>query len=175
MEAGRPSSITKTRKGSTTILTRKLFHPIAFFFLIFAIGWNSFLVNWYFGASSGDMPLVFFLFPLVHVAAGLAISYITLCLFFNKTDFSVTNGQLSVKDYPLPLGNSKSFKYEKFKELRIQSKNHSRNRSNSQYYKIMGLTQKGDLKKVVSFLTDENEALYLKQELEILLSITENT
>lgn len=79
------------------------FSPIAFFLLFFCLFWDGFLVLWYgIGLATGDMPSIFFLFPLIHVAVGIGLTYYTICLFVNRSYISASQRMLTVRHGPLP-------------------------------------------------------------------------
>jgi len=69
---------------------------------IFAVIWNIFLLVWYSDAFSGGFPLIFFLFPILHLAAGVFITHKALSMFFNHTQITVSQGQLSIEHSPIP-------------------------------------------------------------------------
>ena len=101
-----PAGVTVFDDGFTRRLTYRWFTPAAFFLLFFCIAWDSFLVAWYamaFGGAAGsDGPFAWLMlvFPIVHVAVGLGLTYLTLCLFVNRT--TVTVGErLRVEHGPL--------------------------------------------------------------------------
>jgi hypothetical protein len=79
-------------------------NPVAYFLIFFCLFWDGFLVMWYgIGLTVGSgMPAVFFLFPLIHVAVGVGLTYYTICLFVNKTLIRADQRTLSVKHVPLP-------------------------------------------------------------------------
>lgn len=84
-------------------ITLKWYSPIAWFLLFFSAVWCGFLFVFYgMLASSGGTPLFAYLFPLLHVAAGIGISYYTACLFFNKTFVDVVDDHLMVHHDPIP-------------------------------------------------------------------------
>lgn len=68
----------------------------------FAIFWNAFLLFWYTAAWLGGAPLLFFLFPILHLAAGIFIGHQALSMFFNHTEITVSQGQLSIEHRPIP-------------------------------------------------------------------------
>jgi hypothetical protein len=79
-------------------------NPVAYFLIFFCLFWDGFLVMWYgIGLTVGsDMPVMFFLFPLIHVGVGIGLTYYTICLFVNKTLIRADQRTLSVKHGPLP-------------------------------------------------------------------------
>lgn len=80
----------------------KWYTPVAFFFLFFTVIWNTFLFFWYTLAFAGGAPLVFILFPMLHVAVGLFLIYFTACQFINKTNIEIDDEYLTIRHSPIP-------------------------------------------------------------------------
>ncbi len=80
----------------------KWFSPVAYFYLFFTIIWNVFLLFWYSLALGGGAPIVFVLFPLIHVAVGLYLIYFTTCQFINKTNIEIDDDYLTIRHSPIP-------------------------------------------------------------------------
>ena len=72
--------------------------PLIFFCLV----WNGFLLFWYAKAASTQTPIVFKVFPLVHVAVGVGLAYLVVTTLCNKTTIRVDPNLLSVKHGPIP-------------------------------------------------------------------------
>lgn len=68
----------------------------------FAAFWNLFLIGWYSAAWFGGAPLLFFIFPILHLAAGIFIGHQALSMLFNHTHITVSQGQLSIEHRPIP-------------------------------------------------------------------------
>lgn len=83
-------------------ITYKWFTPSAIFLGMFSVFWMGFLAFWYITAFLGGAPLIFFLFPLIHLAVGIFISHQALSMFFNTTAINVSRGQLSITHTPIP-------------------------------------------------------------------------
>jgi len=83
-------------------MTVSWYSPKAFFFLFFTAFWNVFLVVWFTMAFIGGAPLIFKLFPIIHVAVGLWLIYYTLCMFMNKTLIDVVDDYLMIEHKPIP-------------------------------------------------------------------------
>lgn len=67
----------------------------------FALIWNAFLFTWYGIAASSGAPLIFFLFPILHLVAGFFITHQALSMIFNHTEITVSQGQLSIEHRPI--------------------------------------------------------------------------
>ena len=80
----------------------KWYTAAAFFYLFFTVIWNVFLMFWYSMAFFSGAPIVFILFPLLHVAVGLYLTYYTACLFANKTNIEIDDDYLSIRHSPIP-------------------------------------------------------------------------
>lgn len=171
MEIGCPDSIIVENKHHEQSFIIKHFSPTAFFLLFFCIAWDSFLFFWYFGEASESMPLIHKIFPIAHVAVGIGLTYYTICLFINKTKISIQGGQLIVKDFPLPMGNSKVIPHDDITQFYVQEKVTKNEDSSSISYILMAITKNKKLKKVIKGLNEKEEGLYLEQELEKNLKI----
>lgn len=102
-----PSGVRVTDDGFTRRLEYRWFTPGAFFLLFFCLAWDSFLVFWYSAAfgglvngPGGSFNLMMVVFPVLHVAVGLGMTYFCLCLFVNRTTV-VVDDALGVSHGPL--------------------------------------------------------------------------
>lgn len=73
------------------------------FLAFFCLAWNAFLVVGL-SESQEETPMLwlFLLFPIVHVAVGVGLTYYTLAGFLNFTEVTVRGGTLTVRQGPLP-------------------------------------------------------------------------
>src|SRR5690606_5247899 len=77
--------------GGGLVFTRRWFQPVFLFLAFFCLMWDGFLVVWYgiafatLGTAKGP-GLMMFVFPLIHVAVGVGLTYYTICGFFNRTE-----------------------------------------------------------------------------------------
>jgi hypothetical protein len=70
---------------------------------VFCLFWDGFLVVWYTFAVFGDNASVLMaVFPVLHVAAGVMMTYSTLAGFCNRTVIEVSDGKLDVWHGPVP-------------------------------------------------------------------------
>ncbi|MEM9918251.1 MAG: DUF4178 domain-containing protein [Bacteroidota bacterium] len=116
----------------------KWFSPTAIFLAFFCVAWDGFLIFWYAMGSQTDAPWIFFVFPLIHVAVGVGLTYYTLCLFFNKTQVRVNRDQVEVLHAPIPWwrGN-KNVASAELEQLYVKEKRStSKNGSSNYTYKL---------------------------------------
>lgn len=78
-------------------------HNGLIFLTIFALFWNSFLVLWYSLAGGMDAPLLFLLFPLIHVGVGVMLVWQVLSGWLNHTHIRVEDRRLRVEHQPIPV------------------------------------------------------------------------
>ncbi len=72
---------------------------------VFAVVWNGFLVVWY-GHALRSGNLLVILFPILHVAVGVGLTYFVIAGWLNRTRITTDYGSVSVRHYPVPwIGN----------------------------------------------------------------------
>lgn len=93
--------------GSELIISWRWFTWAVLFLIPFCIAWNSFLIGWYsmLGGIGDDGPplgfrLIFYVFPIGHVAVGVGLFYFCLVSLFNRTTVRVGRGELCVAHGP---------------------------------------------------------------------------
>lgn len=119
------------------------FSPIAFALVFFCIAWDGFLVFWYgIGLATGDMPAIFFIFPLLHVAVGVGLTYYTICLFVNRSYIDASQRMLTVRHGPLPWprGN-KEIAVADLHQLYVEEKTGNKG---SKYHILRAMLESGD-------------------------------
>lgn len=135
-------------------------YPLLFFALI----WNLFLVFFYSGLIASGAPLIAFLFPLLHVAAGIGIGHQALTMLFNKTKIIVADGYLSIEHSPIPAftGNKTYYTHE-IDQIYTKEKSGSKG---SIYYQLRAKLANG---KDVKLFSDQNLDRSRAHELEQLI------
>jgi len=148
----------------------KWFKVMAFFLLFFCIFWDGFLIAWYTGLGlSGGVDIVFMLFPLIHVAVGLGLTYYTVALFINKTTIKVNQDAIEIKHAPLPWFGAKTIETKNIKQLYVKEKA-NRGKNGTTYTYQLFAQQKG-IKKAIKVLGgdiigDSEDARLMEQEME---------
>jgi len=162
--------------GPNLRFVRRWFTPTAFFMLFFCIVWDSFLVFWYTALSSeggpGDGPgLIFWIFPIGHVAVGVGLTYLTLGLFLNTTVIEV-GGELTIRHGPLPFPGNRTLNTIDIDQLYCQESVHHGKHGRVHYrYRLNAVTKDGRKIKLLSGLTEPDHAFYLEQQIEQRLGI----
>jgi hypothetical protein len=146
-------------------ITLRWFTPIAFFLLFFSIAWDGFLVFWYSLAFSGDAPWIMVLFPILHVAVGVYLTYYTLCLFFNKTFIDADSQYLTVVHKPIPWwrGNRK-IPTGQVKQLYVVEKKSTGKNGVSYTYELRAKLRDGSEKDLLSLDGASSEDIHAIEE-----------
>jgi hypothetical protein len=98
-----PERLEVSNEAGDLVIRRKWLSWKAAPLALFATVWDAFLVFWYFAAfRTGRAELIMVLFPLLHVAAGAAITYYVLCLFLNTTRIRISPNRVKIETGPLP-------------------------------------------------------------------------
>jgi hypothetical protein len=83
------------------LIVKRWFTPSVFFLVFFCLFWDGFLVFWYAMAIKNGIWLMM-LFPILHLAAGVTITYSTLATLFNSTKILLDGASLRIAIGPLP-------------------------------------------------------------------------
>jgi hypothetical protein len=106
---------------------------------------------------------------------GVGLIYVCLACILNTTTIRADSGQLTIRHHPLPWpGGRTNLDTHNIKQLYVKRHvSHSKNGTRTTY-QLHAITQEGRRKKLLTGLNDEDQALYLEQEIETHLGI-ENT
>ena len=163
------------KKKHELTIQYKWFKLMAFFLVFFCIFWDGFLVAWYAGLGMSDgIDIAFMLFPLIHVAVGVSLTYYTIALFVNKTTITVNTDSIAIKHAPLPWLGSKTVKTKDIEQLYVKEKA-NRGKNGTTYTYQLFAKQKGVAKalKILGgdIIGDAEDAQLIEQEMEAFLGI----
>lgn len=122
-------------------------------------------------ALGNHAPWIFVVFPIAHLAAGIGLTYSTLCGFVNRTVLEVTPEELSVWFEPLPWLGEKTIPVSHLKQLYCVEKPQRSESGTSHQYKLMAVTQDGRQMELLSNLDAPDIALFFEQQIEDWLKI----
>ncbi len=149
------------------------FTPMAYFLIFFCIGWDSFLLFWYTSAGGGDAPWIVYVFPLIHVAVGIGLTYYTLCLIFNKTHIDVDDKHLWVHHSPIPWwkGNV-DLPVNDIDQIYVKEEKKQGEDGASYTYILLAKLKDGSTEKLLDIgMTDSEKVLQLEELIENYLGI----
>jgi hypothetical protein len=154
------------------VIERRWFTPAAIALAFFCLFWDGFLVFWYSVAlsSSKHPPTMAILFPFLHVAAGVAITYAALCAFVNRSRIAVDGGRLRVTHGPLPWFGQRDLPVGDIRQLYCEQR---RGQKGSTTYRLKAIMGSGDRVTLLRDLRDPQPALYLEALLERHLGIVD--
>ena len=166
-----PQSVTQESLGGQLVFRHRWFSWKIVFMTFFCVVWDGFLVFWYAMAFAGDAPLLFKLFPILHLAVGVGITYYTIAGYVNTTTVTLDRGRLTVRSGPLPWPGNLDIDTGRFRQLYCEEKV-SRGRNGVSYtYDLKAVMADGGRLKIVSGLDSPDVPLYLEQQMEEWLRI----
>ncbi len=170
IDIGLPEKIQFHDHVSHIEIVRTWFGMQTLFLTAFAVIWGGFLVFWY-GNVPADGELIFVLFPLIHVGAGVVIAYIALTGWFNRTQVTVGQGRLGVRHGPLPWPGNKEIDAHDVKQLYGKEKISRSRNSTTVTYELRAVTKSGRTIKLLGGLESQEQAIFIEQKIEKYLRI----
>jgi hypothetical protein len=153
------------------VLTRRWFTKMAFGLLVFCVIWDGMMVLFItLGLRDGGFPWPI----LLHLAAGIAITYWMLASFINATEISVNDRALTLRHFPLPWLGNMIIPVETIDQLFCTHTYAQRGRSGGNAYYSVNVLQK-DGKAIVLVMNIEQpaQARFIEQEIERRLGIAD--
>jgi hypothetical protein len=140
--------------------------------ILFAIVWDGFLVHWYADAFSMESrSFMALLFPLLHVVAGITITYTAIAGLLNSTVIAVKGEELSITHGPLPWRGNMSIAVNELEQLFCEEKVHRGKNGTTRTYDVSAVLRGGRSVRLLKGLTEVQQALYLEQAIEENLGI----
>jgi predicted Zn finger-like uncharacterized protein len=161
-----------TRAAGDLTLTRRWFNAGAIFLLLFSIVWFSFLAFWYTTAFTDGAPWIVFVFPILHVGAGFMIAHKALTGLLNTTTIRVANGRLTVRHGPIPTFGDRDIALFDLRQLYTVTKTRSKG---ADTYELHAITSVGPTVKLMTDLTEVQQALYIERTIEDHLGIEDDS
>lgn len=172
----RPRSIRVEPTAFGVRIVRRWFSPVYLFLGFFCLVWNGILAAFYGIALGGGVPFFALVFPVIHVAVGLGLAYVTLCGFLNRTVVEVGRGDvLSVRHGPLPWRGAVTLDATEVAQVYVTEKRtQHKGGGASSLFAVNARTRDGRRVVLVrGLLADLDHALFLEQELERHLRIAD--
>lgn len=150
-------------------ITRTWLTPSIFGLTCFCLFWNGLLAVWYW-VTLTHRWWGMTIFVTIHALIGLAVAYIVLSNYINKTFIEVDSRGVEIHHGPLPPFGRKRLESTEIKQL-YTKEGLSDRRSGTTIYEVRAVTY-GDRDEIVVFgLPDPSQALYIEQEIERALGI----
>jgi hypothetical protein len=169
-----PAHVVVEEWGSDLTVWYRWFEWSVLGLVFFCVLWDGFLVVWYSIAlfaplNGGDPRWIMLVFPILHVAVGVALTYAVLCTLFNSTWIQLSMGVLTIRHGPLPTGGNQMLDAHQIDQLFVAQGTGWRN-NNSSSYSLIALLQDGTRVEVLT-ATQPELLLWLEQKLEEKLKI----
>lgn len=151
------------------------------FLVFFAIFWDGFLIVWYsigirefLGKGQINWGMIIMLvFPILHVAVGIGITYAVLVTFLNRTVVRVSGGELSIYQGPLPVWGNRRLSIIDICQFFCTEKSSRGKHGHSYSYSLNVLLTSGERISLINNFQDASHALYLERTLEDRLKIAD--
>jgi hypothetical protein len=113
-------------------------------------------------------------FPVVHVAVGVFLTYTVIATFFNSTKIQATRSELTVASGPMPWRGNRvlpASSVRQFTTLNYRSANNVEGTARNSSFGLFTVLDDGRTIRLVGGLKDPMEASYLQQQLEKRLNV----
>ncbi len=166
-----PANVHVEPRGRDLVIVRRWFSWVYIFLAFFCVIWNGFLAFFYGIIISAGAGFPILLFPALHVAVGLFLTYMTLAGFVNRTTFTVERDHLTVRHGPLPWRGNVDVPTTSLLQLFCTEQvSRSRNGTTTRY-SVEGVLRDGSHLKLATALDTREQALFIEQTLEKHLGI----
>jgi uncharacterized protein YbaR (Trm112 family) len=169
---GKPGSVVTSESPAGLTIEYRWFSAKYVFLAFFCLFWDGFLVFWY-AMALGTGNVIMAVFPVIHVAVGVALTYTTVAGFVNQTTVTLDRSRLRVKHHPLPFGKPVDVETGGVKQLFCQEKVNSGRNGVSYSYDLMVEMRDGSRRKLLSGIDTPQLPLYLEQHAEAWMGISD--
>jgi hypothetical protein len=174
----KPDSLRIEDFGEQRRIIRRWFTWPILRLVFFCLAWDSFLIFWYFVAFNvpfgGPFNWIMVIFPIGHVAVGVALTYSVLASLLNYTTVLVDGDRLTIHHRPVPWRGNRSVNIGDIVQLYCDqsyaTSNRTTNPSLTGVYNLNALLPDGRKLKLLSELA-KDQALFCEQQLEEWLGI----
>lgn len=171
-KAAIPARFQVEEQATSTHISWRWFGATHLAMLAFCVFWDGFLFFWYGSLlSAKNPPLIALLFPLLHVGAGVFLTYSTLAGLLNRTDIDVNRTELTLRHGPLPWPGNRTIPGRSLAQLYVEEVVKTRKGGQSVAYHLVAVDREGRKVKLLTNLDEKDQALFLEQMLERRLGI----
>jgi len=174
-EIGIPDKIHVDKNFQHLHIVRKWFGFKFVLLTLVVIAWDAFLINWYASAFASPFQdafdLMFVLFPLVHVAVGIGLTYYTLAGYLNRTFIDVDFNSITIRHAPIPFLGNKKIPSKTIRQLYCKRDDFPGGHRTNRAFAVHAITSERRNIKLLSGLDTSEQALFIEQEIEKFLNI----
>ena len=167
-----PKGISVEDSGKQLTISRKWFGPAVIFIILFTLFWNGFMLVWYTIAVSQQEWLMA-VFGSLHLAVGLGLLYYSPAGIFNTTTIDVIKDGFEIKHGPIPYPGHLLMLSESIQQLYCREKVNQGKNGTTCTYELHALTRDGKDERILKGLSQREQVLFLEQEIEKYIGITD--
>jgi hypothetical protein len=170
-----PKGLHVNNDGDRLTITRRWFTCAALPILGFAALWDLFLVFWYVNVMSVDgmFSVLAMIFPLLHVAVGVSMTYYGIANVLNRTEIVVDKETIEIAHGPIPWRGGRTVHTAAVKQLYVHREEKRKRNSTgmTETFSVHALLADHASVPLVTGLKSRFQALYIEQEIERQLGI----
>ncbi|MCU0794852.1 MAG: hypothetical protein MUF31_02850 [Akkermansiaceae bacterium] len=167
-----PARFTIAQEGPDLVITRRWFNHAVWFLAFFCLFWNGFLVVWHTIALSTGAWFMS-AFGLIHTAVGIGLLYMVIATFCNRTEIRAGSGRLAIQHGPIPWRGNQVIASTEIVQLFCREKISRNKNGTSSSYELEAVLKGNTRKTLLKSLTAPEHAIYIEQQLEKFLRITD--
>jgi hypothetical protein len=163
---GDPYRMGRTPVTTDVTLIRRWFSSQYVLLAIFCVFWDGILLT---SIMNGN----FAVFMVLHLLAGVAVTYVTLAGFVNRTTVTVRGGTLSVTHGPLPWSGNVRLSSADIEHIysRERAVRPTEDGVRARAYDVIATLKAGGSHRLLRTLSDPDEAIFVEQTLKAHLGI----
>ncbi|MFH0990080.1 MAG: hypothetical protein V1799_08700 [bacterium] len=166
-----PNNVTIDQTTSGLVLTYRWFSPKFIFLALFCVIWDGFLVFWYAIALGGNSSWEMILFPVLHIALGIGLTYYTVAGFINRTVITVGQGRLSIEHGPMMWFGSWLLNSTEISQIYVEEIVTRGKHGPSTSFQLNAITQDGRKIKLMGGFESADSARFIENKVEEWLGI----
>jgi hypothetical protein len=171
MKAPMPENVTIEHRPEGLTLSYRWFSAKFIFLAIFCLLWDGFIVFWYSMAATEGAPWIMLVFPLLHVAVGVGLTYYTIAGIYNRTTITVGQGRLSIVHAPFPWPGNRILQSPELGQLYSEERVSQGRNGPSVSYQLSAITRDNRKIKLIAGLESPDSVRFIERQIEEWLGI----
>jgi hypothetical protein len=122
-------------------------------------------------AFTQNADLIMLVFPVLHVAIGVSLTYYTLAGFYNRTFISVGRGSLRIEHRPIPWFGNRTLQASEIAQLYTEQITTSGKNGPRISYQLNAVSQENRKIKLLTGMDSPDSARFIERQVEDWLGI----
>lgn len=170
-EAAMPDGVQLNTTPDGIEIRRRWFSAKYIFLALFCVVWDGFLLFWYSIAFGVGAPSIMVLFPLLHVAVGLYLTYSTVAGFVNTSILRINRAGFSISHGPLPWPGGSDLPATDLEQLYTKEEVHRGKNGTTTDYTLTAVLRSGRSHDLLKSLPSPEMGFFIEQQVESYLRI----